>query len=227
MKIEPLPWESELLGKKSGRLDLDARSFAGGLDPGNYAFLSTRVAAGDEGRVAALVRAGFELVETTVAFRRPHAPADGVCVEGVSVGLADDAGIERAAEIAYETFHESRFHRDSNVPDETARRSRSEWVRNSYGGRGEVFLARRDGKVAGFLVHVERDGNSVLDLIGVDPAQKRTGVATALVSAHFALRPARCHLVKTQATNRESLGLYRKAGYQYDDLSYSLHWHRS
>jgi hypothetical protein len=132
MKCEDLAWESELLGKKAGRLlSFDGR---GELGEGGYDFLLARAEAGEEEQVTRLAQAGFALVETAVVLARDDnriaAPA-----RGVEVREASDDEVEAAAGIAYDTFRHSRFHRDPRIPDPVARRSRQEWVRNARRSR--------------------------------------------------------------------------------------------
>lgn len=224
MKCECLAWESELLGRKAGRLI----AFEAGdeLAGSGYDFLLARAGAGEEERVTRLVRAGFALVETAVVLvrggERIAAPA-----RGIEVREASDAEVEEAARIAYETFQHSRFHRDPLIPAAVAHRSRQEWVRNARRqGRGSVLVALAAGAVAGFLVHRLDAGCSVLDLIGVHPERKRRGIGRALVAGYLRGSEAGSFRVTTQATNLESLELYRATGYRYHDLGYALHWHR-
>lgn len=224
MKCEVLAWESELLGKQAGRvLSFDGR---GELAASGYDFLVAQAAAGEEQRLVELVRAGFALVETALVLTR----SDGRIAEpvvGAEVREASDAEVEEASRIAHDTFRHSRFHSDPCIPDRIARRSRQEWVLNARRqGRGTVLVALVEGSVAGFLVHRPQEDTSVLDLIGVEPSQKRRGIGRALVAGYLRGSRARSFRVTTQATNLESLGLYQATGYRIRDLRYSLHWHR-
>ncbi len=224
MNCEFLPWESELFGKQAGRLvsveDGDEISAC------SYDFVYARVLAGEEEQVSRLVRRGFELVETALVLTR----RDGRLAtprEAPEVREATDAEVEEAAAIAHDAFHHSRFHRDPRIPDAVARRSRQSWVHNArHQGRGTVLVALADETVAGFLVHREAEGSSVLDLIGVRETHQRRGIGTALVAGYLASSHAASFRVTTQASNLESLELYRATGYRYHDLHYSLHWHR-
>lgn len=224
MQCEPLAWESELLGRKAGRvLSFDGR---GELATSGYDFLLAQAAAGEEQRVVQLVRAGFTLVETALVLTRSDgriaAPA-----AGAEVREASDAEVEEASRIAHDTFRHSRFHSDPCIPDRIARRSRQEWVLNARRqGRGSVLVALARGSVVGFLVHRPQQSASVLDLIGVEPAHRRRGIGRALVADYLRSSRAGSFRVTTQATNLESLELYQATGYRYRDLRYSLHWHR-
>jgi ribosomal protein S18 acetylase RimI-like enzyme len=66
----------------------------------------------------------------------------------------------------------------------------------------------------------------VLDLIGVEEACKQRGIGKALVASYLRGSKAGSFRVTTQASNLESLELYRATGYRYRGLRYSLHWHR-
>jgi ribosomal protein S18 acetylase RimI-like enzyme len=224
MRTEFLPWESELLGKKGGRL-VDAGGY-GEFAPEDYAFLVARLRAGEEEVLGRLIRDGFELVETTLHFMREGARIDFSFDERIVVVEATDSQVEEAAAVAGETFEHSRFLRDRLIPELVGRESRCEWVRNARSqARGEILASLVAGVVSGFLVSRPDAGCSVLDLMGVRPEAKGAGIGTALVAAYLRRSRADAYQVSTQSTNRASIELYRKTGYRYRDTSYVLHWH--
>ena len=90
MKIEPLPWETGILGKKAGRVDEFDPNGPDAADFGDYAFLCAKRPAGDEAGVGALVRAGFALVETALILRRGEGGSDAPTAPDVTIALADE-----------------------------------------------------------------------------------------------------------------------------------------
>jgi dTDP-4-amino-4,6-dideoxy-D-galactose acyltransferase len=122
---------------------------------------------------------------------------------------------------------------DSLIPDNLARHSRSEWVRNSFKGRAEaIYVAEEDGQLSGFLLlksKMDPNGNKagVIDLIAVDSEYSGKGIGMGLVSAsiqHYS-QAADYIEVGTQAKNIPAVNLYIKSGFRIAKSEFTLHHH--
>lgn len=84
---------------------------------------------------------------------------------------------------------------------------------------GTSFVIERDGAFLGFLVgFVSQDHpeQAYIHFVGVDPAQRRGGVARRLYEAFFDIvRQAGCTTVKcvTSPVNTGSVGFHRRMGF--------------
>lgn len=179
-----------------------------------------------------LCEAGFYLVDTNVVLEMPAWPrAAAPPAFEVALAQADDHAATQA--IAGASFSYSRFHLDPLFPRATADLIKREWIR-SYceGRRGDaLFVARRDGQVAGFLAAlVAKTGDktvAVIDLIAVDSRARGNGVGPALVACFHNHYAGQVDLLRvgTQIANVASLGLYRRCGFGVAESSYVLHAH--
>jgi ribosomal protein S18 acetylase RimI-like enzyme len=235
--------EDAWLSERFGRPVLSVQDLADAADAAELRRdLTARAPASCQARVPCdrvdLVRAHAEAglfaanVVVTLA-RRPEFALPG-SEEDVDVGVAepsDDGPI--LLEIAERSFRFTRFHLDPEVPDVVADRIKRDWV-ESYlrGARGErLLVARRGGRPLGFLCVMvsERDGDpvEVIDLIGVDPAARRSGAGRALVSRFLADAGGRRRTaeVGTQAANTLATSFYESLGFSAVRAHYDLHGH--
>jgi len=241
-----LPWESEVLQRKSGafkawwaagsyldqRVSL-VRVFSACLKDcreHDIRFLSMRLSEDDRTALHAAESVGFKVLESYLTFRHPTAvslPLDG------RVRLARIEEMEAVAELASRAFRYNRFMSDSLIPDNLARHSRSEWVRNGFKGRADaIYVAEEDGQMAGFLLlrsKTSDDGKKVgiIDLIAVDQefAGKRLGLGLVAASIHHYHQEAEIIEVGTQAKNVPAINLYIKAGFRVTKSEFTLHYH--
>lgn len=201
------------------------------LAAGSDAFFYARTPASDTDGSRQLERAGFAVVDVSIAFEwiaEPRWPETAARVE-----LVRPDQHAAMADIAARSFTKSRFHLDSRVGAEMAGLIKRRWIENyCLGRRGSgLYAAEIDGAPAGFLaVIAARDGNrtsAVIDLIAVDPACQGKGVGGALVrrfvddwrSQVSALR------VGTQAANISSMRFYETVGFRAAESSLVLHAH--
>jgi len=84
------------------------------------------------------------------------------------------------------------------------------------------FAAERDGKLAGFLtgfISQSRPGEAYIHFVGVDPAERGSGLGRQLYAAFFAAAEARgCVLVRvvTSPVNRDSIAFHQRMGFQLE-----------
>jgi GNAT superfamily N-acetyltransferase len=84
------------------------------------------------------------------------------------------------------------------------------------------FAADRDGRLAGFLagfISQSRPGEAYIHFVGVDPAERGSGLGRLLYEAFFrAARDRGCVLVRavTSPVNRGSVAFHRRMGFQLE-----------
>jgi ribosomal protein S18 acetylase RimI-like enzyme len=207
-------WLGERLGRPAYTVDGDLPAK---LEPGFY---QARVPVGDSDRVGALKGRGFRLVDVNQQLERAAGPlrAEPIAVDAVRPDQHD-----AVLAIAEHAFEYDRFHLDDQIPDAVADRIKRDWVASYLAGtRGDrLWVAEVDGRPAGFLAELRRDGASVIDLIAVATQFRGAGVARALI-AKIADRPL---VVGTQAGNAPSLKLYQRAGFLMRSATAVLHLH--
>ena len=166
---------------------------------------------------AELAAAGFRRIETLVSFERPTAappPADHPVAHPVALAARQDW--PETIEIARTAFRYDRYHADPLVPKAGADRLKAAWVANSLAGRADaVLLAKRDGRVAGFVTLMATAEAAAIDLIATAPWAQGRGIGRALVAAALARYAEQRPLMRgaTQADNLASQRLYRGAGF--------------
>ena len=176
---------------------------------------------------------GFRVVDTALVFAGQVAAAAAPARDTIRPATADD----RAAvmSIAGHAFRYSRFHLDPQVSARQADDVKVAWVANFFnGGRGDgMLVAERNGGIAGFLLlKWGKDGQLLIDLIGVAPACQRSGVGGDLIrraardGTGDGRRPESI-LVGTQAANTPSVRLYEALGLRLSAAQHVLHFHAS
>ncbi|WP_082233170.1 GNAT family N-acetyltransferase [Halobacillus massiliensis] len=122
-----------------------------------------------------LVEHGFYYVDTLI---EPVCKRDkllSVEQEGISIEEEFDRNI--ILEIAEETFHHGRFHRDFNIPDEQADKRYMNWTRDLM-DQNQVYGLNFHGETMGFFGF---EKNRVL-LLGMDRRYRGKGLAKGFLS---------------------------------------------
>jgi predicted GNAT superfamily acetyltransferase len=84
------------------------------------------------------------------------------------------------------------------------------------------FAAERDGKLAGFLagfISQSRPGEAYIHFVGVDPAERGSGLGRQLYEAFFQAAESRgCVLVRaiTSPVNRGSVAFHQRMGFRLE-----------
>lgn len=164
---------------------------------------------------------GFRLIDTNLKFeKRAESPTavSGDCL----LRFAEPADRDAVMDLARRNFVFTRFHLDELIPNSVADEIKAQWAANFFSGqRGDrLVVAELDKKIVGFtLLLVPTDSEVVIDLIAVDDAYRRRGIAAemiAFVESQFA--PAQL-VVGTQAANLPSVRLYEKLGFRLAGIS--------
>jgi ribosomal protein S18 acetylase RimI-like enzyme len=232
--IEPDAWLSAVLGRPCWRLKTEG-DWASRLRKGEPlhglargAFVTAKVAPHDVAGIAALEGAGFRLVDTQVRFGKaadPSGRAAGRCQTRFAEA-GDEPGVIR---IAARGFSLSRFHLDPAIGPALAGRVKAEWAKDFFAGkRGDrMVVAFTGGEVAGFAQLLSaRPGEAVIDLIAVDPARRRKGIARDMIAfAERSIPGLKRISAGTQLANDASLRFYASLGFAFEEARHVFHFH--
>lgn len=122
-------------------------------------FLLCKVSDRDDDKVSALIKNGFELMDTLVDFVYALSKERSLGLQqksvqgGFELRLATVADVDSLAEITRASFanHFGRFHSDRRIGREQATRIYEEWIRScAFGWADWIILAVKDTRIAGY-----------------------------------------------------------------------------
>jgi RimJ/RimL family protein N-acetyltransferase len=170
-----LPWESKILGRQMSTLrvlSVDHQSsereayfdclLKAALDFGSQKgdeFLLCKMSGLDDDKASALIKNGFERMDTLVDFVCALSNEQSLGLQqksvqgGFELRLATAADVDSLAEIARASFanHFGRFHSDPRIGREQATRIYEEWIRScALGWADWIILAVKDTRIAGY-----------------------------------------------------------------------------
>lgn len=170
-----LPWESKILGRQMSTLrvlsvdhqsaDRDAyfdcliKAALDASSQNGTEFLLCKMSGPDNDKASALIKNGFELMDTLIDFacELPKERSPGLQQTSIQGGfelrLATVADVDSLAEIARASFanHFGRFHSDRRIGREQATRIYEEWIRSCASGWADwIILAVKDARIAGY-----------------------------------------------------------------------------
>jgi nucleoside-diphosphate-sugar epimerase/ribosomal protein S18 acetylase RimI-like enzyme len=194
-------------------------------------FITAKAAVTDSAAVEFLEEHGFRLIDTNLRFEKQaesRTAVSGDCL----LRFAEPADRDAVVELARRNFVFTRFHQDRLIPQMVADEIKAQWAGNFFSGRrGDrlVVAAVREPsgeRLVGFtLLLTPSDGPVVIDLIAVEEAYRRRGIAAemiAFIESQFA--PSRI-AVGTQVANLPSVRLYEKLGFTLAGAQYVFHFH--
>lgn len=235
------PWLAEALGLPARELLLPGdEPDADGLLPPlvlrslDEGFVYIKIPVGHVRTLAALVAAGFRLVDTAITLERydktllAMGAMGAVRENDAALRLATPEDRDAVAEQARHAYHLTRFHQDPLIPRATADDIQARWAAHYFvGGRGDFMLVSHAGqRLAGFLLALTPDpGTLVVDLIAVAPEWQGQGRGAALMAA--AQRHSHAHVMRTgtQLANTASLAFYQRLGFVVCHAAHTLHRH--
>jgi ribosomal protein S18 acetylase RimI-like enzyme len=225
LKIKFLPWETDLLNKKCGKL-VDI-SLEDTFDTEDYSFLCAKIPFGDEAVATFLCHRNFVFIETAVTLFRISMAIDFSFNKAVRVREADNDQMDALAEIAENALKMSRFHMDPKIDSKTAGNSRRQWVINACNRPGtNVLTATREKTTMGFLVLKQDHQGAKVDLIAVSKPAHKQGIGRALMAEAFSIAKGEKLYTTTQIINHAALQFYQSIGFAVTDGYYSFHWHK-
>ncbi len=190
-------------------------------------FMTAKVPVTDRAGVQFLQEHGFRLIDTNLRFEKRaenSTPGSGDCL----LRFAEPADRDAVMDLARRNFVFTRFHLDELIPKSTADEIKAQWAGNFFSGqRGDqLVVAVLDNKIVGFtLLLVPDKSEVVIDLIAVNEAHRRRGIAAemiAFVESQFASSQI---AVGTQVANLPSVRLYEKLGFRLAEAQYVFHFH--
>ena len=225
MKIKFLPWETDLLNKKCGKL-VDI-SLEDTFDTEDYSFLCAKIPSGDEAVATHLCYHNFVFIETAVTLFRFSTAIDFRFNKAVHVREADNDQKDALADIAENALTMSRFHMDPKIDSKTAGNSRRQWVINACNRKGtHVLTATRENNTMGFLVLKQDHQGAKVDLIAVSKPARKQWIGRALMAEAFRIVKGKKLYTTTQIINHAALQFYQSIGFVVTDGYYSFHWHK-
>jgi nucleoside-diphosphate-sugar epimerase/GNAT superfamily N-acetyltransferase len=194
-------------------------------------FLTAKVPVADGAAVEFLEEHGFHLIDTNLRFEK-EAESPTTVVAECELRFAAPADRESVVDLARKNFVFSRFHQDRNIPQSVADEIKAQWVGNFFNGeRGDrlvVAEVREKGqqKIAGFtLLATRANAPVVIDLIAVDDAYRRRGIAAEMIAFIESQSAPAVIAVGTQVGNLPSVRLYEKLGFRLTAAQYVFHFH--
>lgn len=154
MTVADAPWESKVLGVKSGVLTAAADEIEAAVaqsDAEGFEFVTAKVPTTDYAMIHALERNGFLLIETVLHYSYRYSDNVLPPAPDVAIRRAEDSDTEALVKLAALSFgaHFGRFHSDPRIGHERANRVYEEWMRSAMGGYADdVFVAECDGRIA-------------------------------------------------------------------------------
>ena len=231
-KLVPDEWLSRILAYHVYWLDIARpEAYCGDLElewpSDDRWFIYTKAPTNGLELINALEDAGFRLIEGNLQLEKSMNPMpDPIDPNRIRFAVPEDEAAVRS--VSEHSFAYSRFHLDPAISNNLADKVKAAWAANYFAGqRGDAMVLAEDkGKVAGFLQLIFQGDVLVIDLIAVDPARRKMGLA------HDMIAFVRCNLpgfrlfrVGTQVSNVPSIGLYEKLGFRIVRSEYVLHRH--
>ena len=188
--------------------------------------VTCRAPEGDKTSEQMLLNAGFYQIETQVTLARPILPLPNANMD-INVDQAREPDFDACITLGRTAFVLDRYHRDPAIDQTSADAVKASWVRNSLHGRADsCFVARDENGVNGFNLCMRRNEEAIIDLMAVDPAQRKKGIGRALIVAaldHYQ-ESAQEVTVKTQDINDASLQLYRSLNFKVVSRNVTYHY---
>lgn len=230
------PWLARILNKDAYRvlvndelLACSGQGEAAEMIRCRPGFFYSKVPAGNTLAAHFLEALGFLLVDTNIVFEKPVSSSRGY-TGNCKPRMARPEDCEPVKALARSSFTYTRFHLDPQVPKELADTIKAEWAGNYFSGaRGHAMVvATIQDQLAGFnLLMSDPEGKLIIDLIAVDPACRRRGVARDMIA--FAEEelglPGGLIRVGTQVANIPSIRLYEGIGFRMCEATYVFHCH--
>jgi RimJ/RimL family protein N-acetyltransferase len=253
-----LPWESKILGRQMSAfrfLSVDHQSpdryvsfdwllnaaLNSSRQNGNEFFLC-KVSDLDNDKSSALIKNGFELMDTLVDFvyplskeRLPTLQQKNI-PDGFELRLATVADVDYLAETARASFanHFGRFHSDSRIGREQAIRIYEEWIRScALGWADWIVLAIEKTRVAGYSAWKKPSSADLrhgiplghYSIAGIHPDFFGKGLFTALTRSGMEMMQEHARWVEgpTHIDNHPVQRAYEKLGWKRVGTQTSFH----
>lgn len=222
--IEELPWDSDLFGRKIGRLKAaPAAEELGGLlkraASEGFRYLSCRIPAIGIEDIQLLESHGFYVSDVSILWSR-HPGGKEAAASTIRAAISSDK--DAVVRISRGIFTDGRFYHDPFFSREEADRLYEAWAANLFAGLADrVFIAGEQG----FIGCALRGRAGDIPLIGVAAGSQGRGIGTALINhalAWFRTQGVNEVTVRTQAGNRQAVRLYERCGFSVKEADVTL-----
>lgn len=222
--IQPLPWDSDLMGFAVARLTLaqaDAAETARAIAEcraAGYHLVYGVVNTDDDAANCVMRAAGAWLADRKVTYARPLPPAAAAPAPDPAIVLA--TGFTPALEaLAWQSGAYSRFRLDPRLPANAFQRMYSQWLRGSLDGslaQAVLVLHSAADRALGLMTLGEKQGIAKIGLVAVDANAGGQQVGQRLM-AETVRRAAAAGFaelqVVTQGENPSACRFYEKCGF--------------
>jgi len=222
--IQELPWDTELFGRKIGRLtevpsEKILRNILRHAKKQKYRYLTCRLGADKINDVHILEKKGFYLTDIGIMLERDTDEIERTSIP-VREAVIDD--IAMLKEKIKGIFTNGRFYHDPFFTKDEADRLYQAWIENSVKGFADkVFLMGSEG-----FITCKVSGNAGdIPLIGVSSSSRGRGIGTALVLhalKWFKEKGVKDVTVRTQAVNIKSIKFYDHLGFEIKAIDVTM-----
>jgi nucleoside-diphosphate-sugar epimerase/ribosomal protein S18 acetylase RimI-like enzyme len=237
--LQPDVWLSKLIGRDAYTLTVTPAlvDAVNGKHSRNYSrfrelqaqqvFMTAKVPVEETAAAEFLGEHGFHLIDTNLRFEK-RAETPSAIAGDCQLRFAEPTDRDAVVDLARRSFVFTRFHQDRLIPRSVAEEIKAQWADNYFSGqRGDrLVVAELDRKIVAFALLLVPPGAPVtIDLIAVEEADRRRGIAAeiiAFIESEFA--PATI-AVGTQVANLPSVRLYEKLGFRLAGAQYVFHFH--
>lgn len=209
-------WDTSALGGALGAIKGPAFVWAAG-DPDSQETLRHL---GFEGAIGGVT---YERAPDT--FQHKDTPVDVLVINAPDAGRYQNLA-RSVGNLAARALTTSRFHHDPHIPASVAADIKRQWAMNFFSGaRGDKMIVAQaeNGDVVGFNQVLITPHRHVIDLICVDTAYRRSGIARALIAAMDI--GAATLRVGSQIGNDAADRFYQHLGFTAVATTAYLHWH--
>ena len=229
-ECEFLPWDTEFFGFRIGRIHgpvsaEGVKTAVAWCTAEKIKCVYLLVGAEDGESVRTAEENGFHLTDIRITLERTiSAPVP----MPVSVRVATEPDINEVSAIARSNHSDTRFYFDPGFPRERCDALYATWAEKSCRGYADaVFVAERQGRVAGYISCHDDKTSGRIGLVGVADWARGGGLGRQLIegSLHFfAERQLPLVTVVTQGRNVAAQRLYQKNGFVLRSME--LWYHR-
>ncbi len=226
-------WLSGILDKPSFNLQpqefLKSQQSLESLNLPKHCFIQSKVDCDDLKTSTFLQKQGFLVIDTNVSYTlniNDHTnKLSGL--KGYQIRDAQTHDKKQVMDCALNSFIYTRYHLDPQVDNQKADFIKSEWAGNYFNGkRGQHMTLAVDesDRVVGFCQILEPNPlTRIIDLIAVEEASRRQGLAQAMIRASITNQNS--FVVGTQVSNSPSIRCYENLGFRHTKSQYVLHYH--
>jgi dTDP-4-amino-4,6-dideoxy-D-galactose acyltransferase len=237
---ELLPWDSSFFGFTAARVlsnHLD-EALVCAIDSWSEAnevtLLYLEASIDDPVTVRLAESHGFRLVDVRVVLSLSLPSIFPETLDLTSTRPATEADLTGMVRMCRNSFRDSRFYFDQQIPDEVCTSLYERWIEESCSGYADrVFVALDEESPGGFITcHWDAETRTGrIGLVAVDDRSRGRGIGEVLVAraqAWFSSQGAETATVTTQARNLGAQGLYNKRGFRVSRVSLYYHkWYES